>query len=540
MKEVRSLVIGLLVGAGCAGQVGSEDEPVAGAEGALGYSGGGDDDDDSDSDEGGSIVARIRAAAEAAGMEAHPTADRYSAGGHTPEELATIRERADLGRFLFFDHVLSGVEQTSCATCHHAAFQFADGRNIARGVFCTLSADGTSIDCDEAPAPGTGGNVVGPARTSPLNQRNTPSVINTALFPKQMWNGRFAFVDDSSIDVNYLDASLGFSFPAPENVLFTRSLLTGQAHIPVTEAIEMTGDFPTFGQPFPPPEVRNDLIRNTLADILGTIPAYRALFESAYGPGTQVFPQDPTVGAGDPIPYLAIADAMAHFEEQDLVMTDSPWDDFLAGDDHALSRRQQRGALVFFGRGQCVDCHTGSMFSDFENHNIGVPQVGPGTGKSDLSDPAYGGLNSWDFGGEELTGARGDRFKFRTPPLRGVALQSPFMHNGAYATLEDAILHHVNPRRSYRRYDDSQVEPDMQAFGVKPLGPVFDAQNPVVIGPGTAIRPRLSRRDVRDLVAFLRALTDPRMHDTADLAPATLPSGLPPDVPGPRAFPIYP
>lgn len=489
---------------------------------------------------GATIDDQLRAIAVENGLTPYPRSTRYDFD--TYDQRHTARLRADLGRFLFFDHILSGVEQTSCATCHSAAFEMADGRNIARGVFCTMNDDFSQIFCEEAPPGGEGGNVTGPDRTSPLNNRNTPPVINSALFPKQMWNGRFAFVDQSSTDVNELDPSLGFQFPSPENVLFVRSLLTGQAHIPVTEAVEMTGDFPRFGEPFPVPDVRNPEVRGTLADIVSGIDAYRVLFEEAYAPGSQITPLDPEVAPGDPIPYLAIADAMAHFQEQDLVMTDSPWDDFLAGDDTAISTDAKKGALLFFGRGKCATCHSGSLFSDFQNWNIGVPQVGPGTFQSDDADPKYQGLGTYDFGLQEITGVRGDRFKFRTPPLRGVALTSPFMHSGQFTYLEDAIKHHVNPRMSYDNYDISQIEADMQEHdGLKPPEPVFDDANPVVVGPGTGtmVVPKLSNAEVLLVIEFLKALTDPRMRDTAALQPTSLPSGLPPDVPGPRRFPQY-
>lgn len=485
------------------------------------------------------LNATLRAVAARQGLTPYP--GNRSLRGLEATAEATLRKRADLGRFLFFDHILSGVRQTSCATCHHAAFQFADGRNIARGVFCSMSADSSRIVCEVAPREGTAGNVVGPQRTAPLNSRNTPSVINSALFPKQMWNGRFAFVDQRSTDVSELDPTLGFSFPPPETLLLTRSLLTAQAHIPVTEAVEMTGDFPYFGQPFPPRSTLNDEIRTALARLVSAIPAYRALFEDAYARGTSVTRFDPIIRAGDPIPYLAIADAMATFEERDLVMTSAPWDHFLAGDDGAMSTAAKRGALIFLGRGKCSSCHSGDLFSDFRNHNIGVPVVGPGTGFGDPTDANYLGLTSWDFGAEEVTGDRRDRFKHRTPPLRGVALTSPYMHNGCYARLEDAILHHARPRDSYAAYDISQIERDMQAAGgLKPLQPVFDHKlNPVVIGPGTAIVPDISDADIPMIIEFLKSLTDPRMNDTSALAPAVLPSGLPADIAGRRSFPLY-
>jgi cytochrome c peroxidase len=465
---------------------------------------------------------------------------------HEPDLTSAQRDirekRRELGRLLFSDHALSGVEQTSCATCHHADFQFTDARNIARGVFCELVPE-VSITCDEAPAEGTGGNVVGPDRTAPLNSRNSPTLINSALYPRQMWNGRFRFNDLHSTDVNECDASQGFRMsPLPEGDMFVRSLLTAQAHIPVTEIVEMTGDFPDFTGVPEEPDHLNEEARRALAARLDFIPAYRELFEEAYPaerPDLRLSPLDPEVGADDDLTYLPIADATAHFMES-LIMTDAPWDRYVQGDPDAISDAAKRGAVAFYDGDRCSSCHAGDLFSDFENYNIGVPQVGPGTGRQSLGDPEYAGLKNWDFGLEEITTNREDRFKFRAAPLRGVSLTSPYMHNGAYTTLQDAIRHHVDPAAAYASYDLTQIEPDMQAFGLNPAAPVFDASNPVVLGrePGQQ-RIDLSDVEIADLIEFLKALTDPRMLDTASLAPDTVPSGLPIDVVGPRHFPLY-
>jgi cytochrome c peroxidase len=470
-------------------------------------------------------------------LHAHPT---FHQPPLNAEQQVLLDKRIELGRLLFFDHALGGVEQTSCGTCHHAAFQFADGRNIARGVYCDLVPE-VSITCHEPPPPGEDGNVVGPERSAPLNSRNSPSLINAVLYPRLMLNGRFRFIDNSSNDVNECDAELGFRFPEPEGDLFVRSLLTAQAHIPVTELVEMTGDFPDGSGEIEEPDHANPEIRQALTARLDFTPAYRALFEEAYPdrPDLLLSPHDPIVGPDDDLDYLAIADALGRFQES-LVMTDSPWDAYIAGDRDALSDAAKRGAVAFYEDGRCSSCHAGDLFSDFKNHNIGVPQVGPGTTRSAPNEPGYGNRTNWDFGLEEITTERGDRFKFRTPPLRGVTLTSPYMHNGAYTTLEDAIRHHLDPAAAYAAYDLSQIEPDMQAFGLNPAAPVFGHLNPVVLGHGPGQqRIDLSDAQVADVIEFLKALTDPRMLDTADLAPASVPSGLPVDVAGPRHFPLY-
>ena len=98
------------------------------------------------------------------------------------------------------------------------------------------------------------------------------------------------------------------------------------------------------------------------------------------------------------------------------------------------------------------------MFSDFEMHVIGVPQIAPffgvGTGNVIFDGPAQ----DEDFGLEQVTGNSSDRYKFRTSPLRNAALQPAFFHNGAFRRLDDAIRHHLDVFWSARKLP-SQVSP---------------------------------------------------------------------------------
>ena len=86
-------------------------------------------------------------------------------------------------------------------------------------------------------------------------------------------------------------------------------------------------------------------------------------------------------------------------------------------------------------------------------HVVGVPQIAPvfgvGTGNMIFDGPG----EDEDFGLEQITGNPADRYKFRTSPLRNVALQPAFFHNGAFTRLEDAIRHHLDVFESARGYD---------------------------------------------------------------------------------------
>ena len=85
-----------------------------------------------------------------------------------------------------------------------------------------------------------------------------------------------------------------------------------------------------------------------------------------------------------------------------------------------MTDAEKRGALLFFGSAGCVQCHSVSgesneMFSDFEEHVIGVPQIVPDLTNSAIAGP---GANE-DFGLEDITGDETDRYAFRTTPTSG-------------------------------------------------------------------------------------------------------------------------
>ena len=93
---------------------------------------------------------------------------------------------------------------------------------------------------------------------------------------------------------------------------------------------------------------------------------------------------------------------------------------------------------MFFGEGKCITCHatkgkSNEMFSDFENHVAGIPQLAPRFGAA-TSNMIYDGPGeNEDFGAMQISGDPADKYKFRTAPLRNIALSPAFFHNGAFA-----------------------------------------------------------------------------------------------------------
>ena len=396
------------------------------------------------------------------------------------------KQLADLGRLAFHDSLLGLNDDNSCAGCHAAPLGFGDSQSIAIGV--------------------ENNNIVGPARTGPRNQRRTPIILNNAFFPALMWNSRF-----NSVSGNPFDNSTGFQFPLPEGFSLSAlpHLLTAQAFIPTTEKPEMTGFHPSVPG-------TNDGIRAAVVERLNANAEYRKLVGKSF----------PEVKSGAPVTYEMLARAIAEFEFT-LIFADAPIDKFARGQKNAMTEDEKRGALIFFGSGNCVSCHAVSgqsneMFSDFRQHVAGIPQITPALGNVTFDGP---GANE-DFGLEQVTGNPNDRYAFRTSPLRNVALQPTFFHNGCFTRLEDAVSYHLNAIGSAPSYNPVAADVDADLQGPQgPIAPVLARIDPALATPVT-----LSHDEFHQLIAFLRTgLLDSKAneHDLRKLIPAQVPSGRP-------------
>lgn len=391
---------------------------------------------------------------------------------------------ADLGRLAFHDSLLGLNDDNSCSGCHSAPLGFGDSQSIAIGI--------------------DNNNVVGPDRTGPRNQRRAPLLLNNVFYPALMWNSRF-----NSVNGNPFDNSAGFQFPLPEGFSLSGlpHLLTAQAFIPTTEKPEMAG----FHPPVPG---TNDGIRAAVVERLNANAEYRKLFGQNFA----------EVKSGAPITYEMLAQAIAEFEFT-LVFADAPIDKFARGQKNALTDDEKYGALIFFGSGNCVSCHAVSgqaneMFSDFRQHVAGIPQIAPAVGNVTFDGP---GVNE-DFGLEQVTANASDRYAFRTSPLRNLALQPSFFHNGCFTSLEDAVRYHLDAIGSAPSYNPIAAGVDADLQGPQgPIAPVLARLDPALATPVT-----LSTDEFRQLIAFLgNGLLDPKAnpHDLRKLIPARVPSG---------------
>lgn len=201
---------------------------------------------------------------------------------------------------------------------------------------------------------------------------------------------------------------------------------------------------------------------------LQAIPEYASLFEKAFG-------------SKDSVTYENVQNAIAAFERS-LVTNNSPFDKYAAGDVTALTPAQRRGLGLFRSAAtRCFECHSAPTFSDDSFSITGVPDL-PGqahdTGRLEIESTSLDGA-------------------FKAPTLRNIALTSPYMHNGAFATLEEVVDFYAKGGGR----DDGIENVDIHVIG-------FD----------------LTPQEKEDLVAFLYALTD---ESNVPEIPATVPSGLP-------------
>ncbi|MGI9383273.1 MAG: cytochrome-c peroxidase [Methyloligellaceae bacterium] len=462
------------------------------------------------------------------------------ARGIAPVEDADFHQNARfpetvvrLGQLLFFDPILSGNRNISCATCHHPRHGTSDGVSLSFGEGATGLGRKRQVD-PRTPVVGRIGRNAQALYF--LGAREYMSLFHDGRVerdPKRNWKS-------------------GFWSPAREQLpAGLDNVLAAQALFPVISDKEMAGQ---KGENPVATAVALDKLDGPdgawalLARRLQANTIYVELFKAAF----------PEIRRPEDITFVHAANAIAAFETQAFRPDKSLFDRYLRTRNPAvLGSAAWRGLTLFYGRARCSTCHGGKFQTDHKFRAIAMPQIGPG--KNDGHDQSYWQATGFkgrleDFGRYRVTFEPEDRFRFRTPGLRNVALTGPWGHNGAYASLEAVVRHHLDPVRALERYDVKQAKlPRLRSVMertairsrliFRPVNPArlddylrrdgWVQQRPELrhaIATRNELKSQdLSDQDVADLVAFLEALTDPKSRDRSDLIPDTVPSGLPID-----------
>ncbi len=209
---------------------------------------------------------------------------------------------------------------------------------------------------------------------------NSPTVLNSSLNVAQFWDGRAADLKEQA----------GGPIANPKEMAFTHEL-----------AVE----------------------------VLQSIPGYVKLFEEVFG--------------SPEIDIDKVTSAIAAFEET-LVTPNSRFDQWLLGDDKALTAEELAGYQLFKSSG-CVACHNGPNAGGTSFQRMGVVEP------YQTRNPAIGRA--------AVTGKDADRFSFKVPTLRNVELTYPYFHDGAADTLEEAveIMGRLQLGRIYTKEETAQI-----------------------------------------------------------------------------------
>jgi cytochrome c peroxidase len=230
-----------------------------------------------------------------------------------------------------------------------------------------LSASGV-ISCNTCHNLATGGDDNLPTSVGhgwQKGPRNSPTVLNAVFNKAQFWDGR---AED----------------------------LKAQAKGPVQAGVEMANK----------PE--------NVVVTLKSIPEYVERFTNAF-PGEE-----------DPVTFDNMAKAIEAFEVT-LVTPASPFDQWLEGNDGALTADQKIGLDLFISRG-CTACHSGINVGGQAYYPFGLVKK-PG---ADILPPE-------DKGRFQVTKTASDEYVFRAAPLRNIALTAPYFHSGQVWDLKQAV-----------------------------------------------------------------------------------------------------
>jgi len=391
------------------------------------------------------------------------------------DDFAVFHERQiEAGWLLFYDPVMSGNRNISCATCHHPRFATSDGLSLGLGE---------------------GGRGLGPDR-----------VADPANLPEMFHDGR--------IEVDPSRAS-GLRTPLEEEMVGGfASLLSAQTMFPVLSPDEMAGHYQENDVS---KAVRLGLITgeggawDIIAKRVNALPEYRALFAQF----------DDGVQHGEAITFTDISDAIAAFIAFEWRADETPYDLALRGGP-PLEEDAAAGQDLFFGSAGCADCHSGPLFSDQSFHAMAEPQIGPG--KSARFE-----THQRDEGRLRVTGDPADAYAFRTPMLRNVTRTGPWGHAGAHIELAAFLTYHADPAAQLETYQPDPVLAPLDG-AVSDWAILEDSEARTAIQAQYAGSPRpLAEQEVASLIAFLNVLTDELSLRGRLGIPDAVPSGLPID-----------
>lgn len=174
------------------------------------------------------------------------------------------------------------------------------------------------------------------------------------------------------------------------------------------------------------PDIMGNASGKSLTDRLSKDPSYVQAFMQAFD-------------SAHALKMENVAKALASFERS-LMTPNSAFDRFIRGDETAINDNAKKGMQLFNDTG-CLACHFGVNFAG----PAPGPAMGMGDGFYELFPNNRGSAYdkshklTEDLGRYEFSGDPGEKYMWRVPPLRNIALSAPYFHNGSAKTLKEAV-----------------------------------------------------------------------------------------------------
>lgn len=346
-----------------------------------------------------------------------PSSKDYNAIPQDPKNPIT-KAKIVLGGFLFHETALgvdakdkNAVQTFSCASCHHADAGFQAG--TLQGVGEGGKGFGSRGELRKP---------VAPFATVDVQPVKSPSAMNGAYQPNQLWNGQFGATHlNTGSESNWTPGT-----PIETNKLGYQGL--------ETQAIAGMG-----------------VHRLNISESLIKMGTYKTLFDEA-------FPHVP-----ESVRYTKeyAGQAIAAYERT-LLSNEAPFQKYLKGDINAMNDQEKQGALLFFTKAQCADCHTGPALNSMQFNAIGMkdlvdcPEPTLNTKKDDPANLGRGGF----------TKNTADNYKFKVPQLYNLTDSPFFGHGSSLRSVKEVIIYKNKAIPENKNVPVSQLDPRFKPLGL--------------------------------------------------------------------------
>jgi cytochrome c peroxidase len=323
-------------------------------------------------------------------------------------------EKVRLGRLLVHETATGGNPKMpstkytyACASCHPAASGFSAGirQGIGEGGIGFGFAGEGRVAMDESTMPRDSIDV------QPIKP---PTLLNVAYQEVALWNGALGA---QGINAPYVQQNAAI---VPENLLGFQGLETQGLAGQTAHRLKIDSEFATeFG--------------------------YKSHFDAAFS----------SIPAEERYSPLNGALAIAAFNRT-ILSNQAPWQEWLKGDTDALTETQKKGAVVFFEKGKCFECHTGPALKSNEFHGWGLLDFNP-------DETIIQGVTRRSFnieiqkGRGEFTGRAEDNYKFKVPTLYNLKMNKFYGHGGSITSIREVVEYKNEGTKQNMDVPDTQL-----------------------------------------------------------------------------------